>query len=138
MAREKVAKAEVDPDAEAHAPRTREEVVQQYRQRREREPAHTPFETDDEAGNVSGRYAGQPLDQDETGRPRDPAGAPARPAENPAADPADVPAGPGDAGAQSSPRVLPEDQQRDRGGWGRVAAVLGLGAVILLLMVAVL
>jgi hypothetical protein len=131
MAREKVAKAEIDPEAEAHAPRTREEVVQHYRQRRETEPAHTPFETDDEAGNLSGRYAGQPLERDESGRPRDPA----REATRPAPDPADVPAGPGDAGAQSSPRVLPEDQQRDRGGWGRVAVVLGSGAVIVLLMV---
>jgi hypothetical protein len=128
MAREKVAKAEIDPDAEAHAPKTREEVVQHYRQRREQEPAHTPFETDDEAGNTSGRYAGAPLERDATGRPVDPA----------RGDPADVPAGPGDAGAQASPRVLPEDLQRDRGGWGRVAVVLGIGAVILLLMVAVL
>jgi hypothetical protein len=134
MAREKVAKAEIDPEAEAHAPKTREEVVQHYRQRRETEPAHTPFETDDEAGNTSGRYAGQPLERDATGRPRDPA----REAARPPSDPADFPAGPGDAGAQASPRVLPEDQQRDRGGWGRVAVVLGIGAAILLLMVAVL
>ena len=73
MAREKVAKAEIDPEADAHAPRTREEVVQHYRQRRQSEPAHSPFETDDEAGNASGRYAGAPLERDATGRPRDPA-----------------------------------------------------------------
>ena len=47
-------------------------------------------------------------------------------------DSADVPAGPGDAGAQDSPRALPRDLQRDRGGWGRVAVILGICAVIAL------
>jgi len=152
MARNSVPKAEIDPKAETHAPKTRDEVVQDNRRRRAQEPALAPRETDEEAGDRSAAGAGTAAGHDPGGRPRDPVregAAPATPGPDPAhasggdpaqdgavhRDPADVPAGPGDAGAQSRPRTLPEDLQRDRGGWGRVIAVLGAGAVILVILV---
>ncbi len=121
---------ERDRDPVPHAPKTRDEVVQEHRRRMEVEPAAAPIEADGEAGNPAGRHGGDPLPRDAAGRPRDPA------AEAQQRDPADIPAGPGDAGAQSAPRTLPEELQRDRGGWGRVIAVLAAGAVLLLLVAA--
>jgi hypothetical protein len=118
------------PHAPPHAPKTRDEVVQENRRRRETEPAVAPIEADGEAGNPTGRHGGDPLPRDPAGRPRDPA------AEAPRRDPADIPAGPGDAGAQSAPRTLPEELQRDRGGWGRSIAVFSAGAVLILLVAA--
>mgnify|MGYP006274721253 FL=1 len=122
------AKGGVDRDPVPHAPKTRDEVVQENRHRRQTEPAVAPIEADGEAGNPTGRHGGDPLPRDAAGRPRDPA------AEAVPRDPADIPAGPGDAGAQSAPRTLPEELQRDRGGWGRVIAVLAAGAVLVLLI----
>ena len=58
-------------------------------------------------------------------------GADARPG-----DPADVRAGPGDAGAQARPQTLPGRGRGDRGGWGRVIAVLGAGLAIGLILAA--
>lgn len=55
-------------------------------------------------------------------------------AQDPAADPADIPAGPGDAGQQDRPLTMPKSQQRDRGGWGRVGIIVGIGIVIALIV----
>ena len=109
-------------------PQTRDRDMQPHRDRRQQEPAAAPIEADGEAGNTSGRHGGDPLPRDGMGRPRDPV------AEAPERDPADIPAGPGDAGAQGAPRTLPEELQRDRGGWGRVLAVLGAGLVVALII----
>ena len=103
------AKAGVDRDPVPHAPKTRDEVVQENRHRRQAEPAVAPIEADGEAGNPTGRHGGDPLPRDAAGRPRDPA-------------------------AEAVPRTLPEELQRDRGGWGRVIAVLAAGAVLVLLI----
>lgn len=132
MPQNAAAKTGGDSASGSEPPRNREDVMQQDRDRRIEEPAMAPLETDGEAGNVTGRYAGQPVPKDENGNPRDPV----QEATNDS-DPADIPAGPGDAGAQRSPRTLPEEMQHDRGGWRRVAVILGIGAVILLVMVVI-
>lgn len=128
MPADRTAGAEGARDAAPDRPQTRDEVVQEHRARRRQEPAAAPIEADGEAGNTSGRHGGDPLPRDGMGRPRDPA------AEAQTRDPADIPAGPGDAGAQDAPRTLPEELQRDRGGWGRVFAVLGLGLIAALIV----
>jgi hypothetical protein len=114
--------AEIDPAQEARAPMTREEIVQMHRRRRKEEPAAAAIEPDAEAGNPTGRYAGQPVERDGDGNPVDPA----------RRDPADLRAGPGDAGAQRKPRVLPEKiAARDNDSWRRALLVVAAGAVIL-------
>jgi hypothetical protein len=116
------------------APRSREEVVRPFSGRRRDEPALAPFETDAEAGNFGGRYAGRPMQRDEMGKPIDPARqageteGDARPG-----DPADIRIGPGDAGRQRKPRVLPERLQGRRDSWSRVGIVLAIGLVVGLL-----
>ena len=124
------------PGREREAPRNRDDVVRPFRARRENEPALASFETDAEAGNFGGRYAGQPLERDERGRPIDPArqaAGEATPGQRPG-DPADVRIGPGDAGRQRKPRVLPEKLQGRRDSWGRVGAVIGAGLLVALLI----
>ena len=128
MPADDTARATGPRDAAPDRPQTRDRVVQQHRDRRRKEPAAAPIEADGEAGNTSGRHGGDPLPRDGMGRPRDPV------AEAPERDPADIPAGPGDAGAQGAPRTLPEALQRDRGGWGRVLAVLGAGLLAALII----
>ncbi len=127
------------PGRHEETPSTREDVVHPFRSRRENEPALASFETDAEAGNFGGRYAGQPLERDELGRPIDPArqaAGEAKPGQRPG-DPADVRIGPGDAGRQRKPRVLPEKLQGRRDNWGRVGAVIGVGLIVAILLVLV-
>jgi hypothetical protein len=111
----------------------RERVVHPFRRRRQDEPALAPFETDAEAGNFGGRYAGEPLRRDDRGRPLDPARGQAAGAGRPGTDPGDraeIRIGPGDAGARRKARVLPERMQGRGGGSGCALAVIGLGLAI--------
>ncbi|MEE4119728.1 MAG: hypothetical protein V2I65_11990 [Paracoccaceae bacterium] len=107
----------------------RESVVRPFRARRENEPALAPFETDAEAGNHGGTYAGRAVPSDARGKPIDPV----RETEG-SGDPADVRIGPGDAGHQRKPRLLPERMQGRSDSWGRALAVIAVGIVLVLVI----
>lgn len=107
----------------------RESVVRPFRERRENEPGLAPFETDAEAGNYGGTYAGRAVPRDARGKPIDPV-----PETERRGDPADVRIGPGDAGRQRKPRVLPERMQGRSDSWGRALGVIAVTFVIVLVI----
>lgn len=121
--------AKTGSDRDGADGRIRESVVRPFRARRENEPALAPFETDAEAGNYGGTYAGRAVPRDARGKPIDPV----RETEG-SGDPADVRIGPGDAGRQRKPRLLPERMQGRADSWGRALAVIAVGLAIVLVI----
>ncbi|RDC69936.1 hypothetical protein DLJ49_17480 [Rhodovulum sp. 12E13] len=121
--------AKTGSDRDGADEHVRESVVRPFRARRENEPALAPFETDAEAGNYGGTYAGRAVPRDARGKPVDPV-----PETQGSGDPADVRIGPGDAGRQRKPRVLPERRQGRSDSWGRALAVIAVTFVIVLVI----
>jgi hypothetical protein len=112
MARDPATKAGIDQEAPSRPRRTRDAAGPEGRR-----PAETAGDSAERAGEGGGPRSGVAR--------RGP-------------DPSDVSAGPGDAGAQDRPRMLADAPRGDRGGWGRVAAVLGLGMVVMVVLVVLL
>ncbi|MEM9756486.1 MAG: hypothetical protein AAF914_10860 [Pseudomonadota bacterium] len=107
-------------------PKTRDQLVQENRARREAEPAAAPHETDSESG-TPGAIPLPPRAQ----RARNHAAYAAETGQH------DVRVGPGDAGASSTPLQTTEPVPGRNDGWSRavgiIVAALLIGAVVALL-----
>lgn len=117
---------DVDEAPTTH-PKTREQLVQENRARREQEPAAAPQETDSESGASAAKVPPTPRTQ---------------PARTPAVNAAetgehDVRIGPGDAGASDAPTHRTEPVAGRKDSWGRALGILG-AAVLVALIVALL
>jgi hypothetical protein len=120
-------KPEVD-DRPADAPKNRDQLVQEHRQREVDEPAAAPRETDAEAGGNPDRTEKEPVPRKEPAKTH---------VVNTGETKREVRAGPGDAGAAESPRTTPRPA-RDPGSSGsRALIIVGLVLAVLLLIVLV-
>lgn len=108
-------------------PKTREELVQQNRARRQDEPAAAPQETDSETGTPAAvplNARTEPIQSTVVE-----AGAPDR-----NTDPDDVRAGPGDAGAADRPDRAPVASPGRKDTWTRAFGILAVVLVVAVLI----
>lgn len=126
-----VKKADIDKSqVPPHAPETRDEIVQEHRQRRVEEPAAASMATDAESGG--------------SGERKEPLVPPAR--TSPATtsmvaedqtETRETRAGPGDAGGQHSPRMVPQSPDKPRAGRNAFFSMVVIGLGVLVLMVVI-
>jgi hypothetical protein len=118
---------EVD-EKPADAPKNRDQLVQEHRQRSVDEPAAAPRETDAEAAGESGETEDRPIPRKEPVKTY---------AVNTGEATREVKAGPGDAGSAESPRTTPEPARVPRNSGSRMLMIAGLVIVALLFIVLV-
>jgi hypothetical protein len=118
-------KPDVD-DRPADAPKNRDQLVEEHRQREIDEPAAAPRETDAEAGGNPDRTEEGPLPRKEPAKTY---------VVNTEESTREVRAGPGDAGAAESPRTTPRPARVPGASGSRTLMILGLVIAAVLLIV---